>query len=102
MEDGGGVKMEEERWRGEDGRGSRVDLREGRKWRREGIGEVLQYTVERNMDVEKGQDAVIQIVFCSDPRPSRTSWEWGSYQLEAGKDRGRYVAENLAQVPCIS
>ncbi|KAK4296415.1 hypothetical protein Pmani_031087, partial [Petrolisthes manimaculis] len=59
--------------------------------------QVLQYTVERNMDVEKGQDAVIQIVFCSDPRPSRTSWEWGSYQLEAGKDRGRYVAENLAQ-----
>ncbi|KAK3881869.1 hypothetical protein Pcinc_013721 [Petrolisthes cinctipes] len=63
----------------------------------EGAPQVLQYTVERNMDVEKGQDAVIQIVFCSDPRPSRTSWEWGSYQLEAGKDRGRYVAENLAQ-----
>lgn len=54
------------------------------------------------MEVEKGQDAVIQIVFCSDPRPSRTSWEWGSFQLEAGKDRGRYVAENLAQVPCFS
>nr|XP_053642506.1 basement membrane-specific heparan sulfate proteoglycan core protein-like [Cherax quadricarinatus] len=62
-----------------------------------GAPQVLRYTVERNVLVEKGQDAVIQIVFCSDPQPSRTSWEWGSLQLEAGNGRGRYVAENLAQ-----
>nr|XP_045622310.1 hemicentin-2-like [Procambarus clarkii] len=62
-----------------------------------GAPQVLRYTVERNVQVEKGQDAVIQIVFCSDPQPSRTSWEWGSLQLEAGNGRGRYVAENLAQ-----
>ncbi|KAG7162613.1 Kin of IRRE-like protein 3-like, partial [Homarus americanus] len=62
-----------------------------------GAPQVLRYTVERNLQVEKGQDAVIQIVFCSDPQPSRTSWEWGSLQLEAGNGRGRYIAENLAQ-----
>lgn len=62
-----------------------------------GAPQVLRYTVERNVQVEKGQDAVIQIVFCSDPRPSSTSWEWGSLRLEAGNGRGRYVAENLAQ-----
>ncbi|XP_045117706.1 irregular chiasm C-roughest protein-like isoform X3 [Portunus trituberculatus] len=62
-----------------------------------GAPQVLRYTVERNMQVEKGQDAVIQIVFCSDPRPFSTSWEWGSLRLEAGNGRGRYVAENLAQ-----
>lgn len=62
-----------------------------------GAPQVLRYTVERNVQVEKGQDAVIQIVFCSDPRPSSASWEWGSLRLEAGNGRGRYVAENLAQ-----
>ncbi|KAG0716419.1 Kin of IRRE-like protein 2 [Chionoecetes opilio] len=62
-----------------------------------GAPQVLRYTVERNLQVEKGQDAVIQVVFCSDPRPSSTSWEWGSLRLEAGNGRGRYVAENLAQ-----
>lgn len=54
------------------------------------------------MQVEKGEDALIQVMFCSDPRPLRTTWEWGSLQLEAGNDKGRYVAENLAQVPCTS
>lgn len=67
-----------------------------------GAPQVLRYTVERNVQVEKGQDAVIQIVFCSDPRPSSASWEWGSLRLEAGNGRGRYVAENLAQVFCYS
>lgn len=58
--------------------------------------------MERNVQVEKGEDALIQVMFCSDPRPLRTTWEWGSLQLEAGNDKGRYVAENLAQVPCTS
>lgn len=67
-----------------------------------GAPQVLRYSVDRNVQVEKGQDAVIKIVFCSDPQPLRTSWEWGSLQLEAGNGRGRYVAENLAQVPSCS
>ncbi|XP_047472072.1 irregular chiasm C-roughest protein-like isoform X7 [Penaeus chinensis] len=62
-----------------------------------GAPQVLRYTVERNVQVEKGEDALIQVMFCSDPRPLRTTWEWGSLQLEAGNDKGRYVAENLAQ-----
>ncbi|XP_066948051.1 irregular chiasm C-roughest protein-like isoform X2 [Macrobrachium rosenbergii] len=62
-----------------------------------GAPHVLRYTVNRNVQVAKGEDAVIQVVFCSDPQPSRTTWEWGSLRLEAGNGQGRYVAENLAQ-----
>ena len=63
---------------------------------------MLRYTVEKNIKVEKGEEAIIQVVFCSDPQPLRTTWEWGSNQLDAGNGRGRYVADNLAQVPCYS
>ncbi|CAL4122568.1 unnamed protein product, partial [Meganyctiphanes norvegica] len=62
-----------------------------------GKPQVLRYTVDRNIEVEKGEDAVIQIVFCSDPQPSRTSWEWGSLRLDAGNGRGRYTAETLGK-----
>ncbi|XP_066976526.1 kin of IRRE-like protein 3 isoform X2 [Macrobrachium rosenbergii] len=62
-----------------------------------GAPHVLRYTVNRNIEVAEGDDAVIQVVFCSDPQPSRTTWEWGSLTLDAGNGRGRYIAENIAQ-----
>jgi hypothetical protein len=48
--------------------------------------------------VARGQDALLRLVVCADPRPRRAAWEWGSLQLEAGADLGRYKAEELAQV----
>ncbi|XP_068229756.1 fasciclin-3-like [Palaemon carinicauda] len=62
-----------------------------------GAPHVLRYTVNPNIEVTEGDDAVIQVVFCSDPQPSRTTWEWGSLRLDAGNGRGRYIAENIAQ-----
>ena len=46
----------------------------------------------------RGQDAVLRLVVCADPRPRRAAWEWGSLQLEAGDDLGRYKADELSQV----
>jgi hypothetical protein len=47
--------------------------------------------------VALGQDALLQLVVCADPRPRRAIWEWGSQKLEAGDDLGRYKAEELTQ-----
>ena len=63
-----------------------------------GAPQVLRYIVQREVKVDKGEDALIQMVFCSDPSPVKTTWEWGSLQLDAGNGNGRYVAESLSQV----
>lgn len=47
--------------------------------------------------VTRGQDALLRLIVCADPRPRRTAWEWGSLQLEAGSGLGRYQAEELLQ-----
>lgn len=48
--------------------------------------------------VRRGENALLSVVVCADPRPRRTAWEWGSSQLEAGAGVGRYHAEELLQV----
>lgn len=63
-----------------------------------GAPEVLRYSVSPEVQVERGQDALIQMVFCSDPKPRRANWEWGSKQLETGSGTGRYVAETLSKI----
>ena len=37
----------------------------------------------------------LEVVFCSDPPPSKVHWEWGSVQLEQGKRRGRISVSDL-------
>jgi hypothetical protein len=59
---------------------------------------VLRQSGGREVVVARGQDALLRLVVCADPRPRRAAWEWGSLQLEAGADLGRYKAEELAQV----
>ncbi|PSN31763.1 hypothetical protein C0J52_27564 [Blattella germanica] len=57
----------------------------------------MQVSGGREVVVVRGQDAVLKLVVCADPRPRRAAWEWGSLQLEAGADLGRYKAEELLQ-----
>ncbi|KAL1124785.1 hypothetical protein AAG570_001406, partial [Ranatra chinensis] len=45
----------------------------------------------------RGEDAVLGLVVCADPRPRHAAWEWGSLQLQAGEGLGRYHAEQLIQ-----
>jgi hypothetical protein len=63
-----------------------------------GAPQVLRQSGGREVVVARGQDALLRLVVCADPRPRRAAWEWGSLQLEAGADLGRYKAEELAQV----
>lgn len=62
-----------------------------------GAPQVLTDTArtKKRVVVEKDEDAVIAVYFCSDPSPRRTYWEWGSLKLESGDDHIRYVAESL-------
>ncbi|GIY47073.1 uncharacterized protein CDAR_461111 [Caerostris darwini] len=62
-----------------------------------GAPQVLTDTArtKKRVVVEKDEDAVIAVYFCSDPRPKRTFWEWGSIKLESGEVHIRYIAERL-------
>jgi hypothetical protein len=62
-----------------------------------GAPQVLRHSGGREVVVARGQDALLRLVVCADPRPRRAAWEWGSLKLEAGDDLGRYKAEELAQ-----
>lgn len=53
---------------------------------------------KKRVIVEKDEDAVIAVYFCSDPSPRRSYWEWGSIKLEAGEVHIRYIAETLQHV----
>jgi hypothetical protein len=67
-----------------------------------GAPQVLRQSGGREVVVARGQDALLRLVVCADPRPRRAAWEWGSQQLEAGADLGRYKAEELAQASEIT
>jgi len=48
--------------------------------------------------VEKGGVAMMNVLFCSNPPPSKAIWEWGSLQLEAGYPMGRFKADKVQKV----
>ena len=54
--------------------------------------------MEREVAVEKGSDAVLSMVFCSNPPAVNTTWEWGSNQLASGFTLGRFIAERITKV----
>ena len=42
--------------------------------------------------VSLGQEAELEVRFCSDPPPRKMTWEWGSLSLDEGQFRGRFTA----------
>ncbi|XP_013787845.2 carcinoembryonic antigen-related cell adhesion molecule 5-like isoform X2 [Limulus polyphemus] len=48
--------------------------------------------------VEKNEDATISVEFCSDPKPDRVFWEWGSLKLDTGSELARYSAEEYMEI----
>lgn len=65
-----------------------------------GAPQVLTDTArtKKRVVVEKDEDAIIPVYFCSDPIPKRSFWEWGSIKLETGNKHIRYIAERLHKV----
>ncbi|KAK2709078.1 kin of IRRE-like protein 2 isoform X2 [Artemia franciscana] len=51
---------------------------------------------DQHVTVTKGEDAILRLAFCSNPKPSKITWQWGHITLEAGAGlQGRYVAEAI-------
>lgn len=47
-----------------------------------------------------GRDVRLEMEVCSDPVPSRTTWDMGTLRVEAGEDaRGRFLAEQMVEHP---
>ncbi|CAG0893202.1 unnamed protein product [Cyprideis torosa] len=58
-----------------------------------GAPQILRYSEETT--VKRGEDGLLRVVFCSDPPPIRSSWQWGSLAVEVGRTHGKYSAQNL-------
>lgn len=50
-----------------------------------GAPQVLRYSVAKEVEAISGRDVRLEMEVCSDPVPSKTTWEWGQYSVEAGK-----------------
>jgi hypothetical protein len=46
----------------------------------------------------RGEEALLRMVVCADPRPRNSTWLWGSVQVQPGSGVGKYQADDLNQV----
>ena len=53
-----------------------------------GAPQVLRYSVVKEVEAVSGRDVRLEMEVCSDPIPSKTTWDWGSLRVEAGQVRG--------------
>ena len=65
-----------------------------------GAPQVLKYSAQREVRVQNGEDATLEVTFCADP-PPKQAWHLGSLDnsagsniiLAAGTGHGRFIAE---------
>ncbi len=50
-----------------------------------GAPQVLRYSVAKEVEAVSGRDVRLEMEVCSDPIPSKTTWDWGSLRVEAGQ-----------------
>ena len=53
-----------------------------------GAPQVLRYSVAKKVEAISGRDVRLEMEVCSDPIPSRTTWDWGTLRVDAGQDLG--------------
>jgi len=54
--------------------------------------------VVKEVEAVSGRDVRLEMEVCSDPIPSKTTWDWGSLRVEAGQDlHNRYLAEQMVK-----
>ncbi|KAK9510810.1 hypothetical protein O3M35_005517 [Rhynocoris fuscipes] len=63
-----------------------------------GAPQVLRASGGNEVVALRGQDALLGLIVCADPRPQSAAWEWGSLHLQVGEGLGRYHAEQLIPV----
>ena len=60
----------------------------------------MRYSVAKEVEAISGRDVRLEMEVCSDPRPSKTVWDWGTLRVEAGQDvQGRFLSEQLVEHP---
>lgn len=60
-----------------------------------GKPQVLLYRTDDRQEFSRNAKADIKVTFCSDPRPRKVVWEWGSLRLLEGESRGRFKAQQV-------
>ena len=50
-----------------------------------GAPQVERRTALKEVDAISGRDVELKMEVCSDPIPSRSTWDWGEAQVEAGQ-----------------
>ena len=59
-----------------------------------GAPQVLRYSVAKEVEAVSGRDVRLEMEVCSDPIPSKTTWDWGSLRVEAGQVNFRNTLED--------
>lgn len=54
-----------------------------------GAPQVLRYSVAKEVEAISGRDVRLEMEVCSDPIPSRTTWDWGTLRVDAGQGSAR-------------
>ena len=55
-----------------------------------GAPQVLRYSVAKEVEAVSGRDVRLEMEVCSDPIPTKTTWDWGSLRVEAGQVSNRF------------
>ena len=50
-----------------------------------GAPQVERRTALKEVDAISGRDVELKMEVCSDPIPSKSTWDWGEAQVEAGQ-----------------
>ena len=66
-----------------------------------GVPLIMTHLSDHEVVAHRGQDVLLRVIVCADPRPRRAAWEWGSMLLEAGAGVGRTRADELLGVRTI-
>ncbi|GFW49055.1 i-set domain-containing protein [Trichonephila clavipes] len=56
------------------------------------------FPVTSHLVVDKDENAVIVVLFCSDPEPRQTFWEWETFRQETNSNTGRHTADEIQRV----
>ena len=54
---------------------------------------MLRHSGTREVLAVRGEEAHLRLIVCSDPRPKRAIWEWGSEFVDPNSPNGRFSAE---------
>ena len=64
-----------------------------------GSPQVQRRTALKEVEAISGRDVELKMEVCSDPIPSKSTWDWGQAQVEAGQVL--FLEIHFSAVPCL-